>query len=179
MKEVKSSRSLHNIQGRAIAQAVSCWLPTTATRVRSRVWSSGIYGGHSSVGAGFLLILRFPLPILIPPVASQSSSPIIWGQKWPQYKGLSPTPLAIKKNRLCSTQNGPHRKRLIQQFFSALGTSLPSCYLTTIRGYVDPQIHTPSNSSLVCIRCSGNVFTEPLPSNSMRDTIYRVFAQKW
>jgi hypothetical protein len=28
-----------------------------------------------------------------------------------------------------------------------------------------------NNSSIVaCIRCSGNVFTEPLPSNEMRDT---------
>jgi hypothetical protein len=32
--------------GRAIAQAVSRWLPTTAARVRSRVWSSGICGGQ-------------------------------------------------------------------------------------------------------------------------------------
>jgi hypothetical protein len=33
--------------GRAIAQAVSRWLPTAAARVRSRVWSSGICGGQS------------------------------------------------------------------------------------------------------------------------------------
>jgi hypothetical protein len=30
--------------GRAIAQAVSRWLPTAAARVRARVWSSGICG---------------------------------------------------------------------------------------------------------------------------------------
>jgi hypothetical protein len=46
--------------GRAIAQAVSCWLPTTAAWVRARVWSSGIYGGQSGAGAGFLRVLQFP-----------------------------------------------------------------------------------------------------------------------
>jgi hypothetical protein len=52
--------------GGAIAQAVSRWLPTAAARVRSRVWSSGICGGQSGVGAGFLRVLRFPLLIFIP-----------------------------------------------------------------------------------------------------------------
>jgi hypothetical protein len=41
-------------QGRAIAQVVSRWLPTKVARVRSRVWSSGISGGQSGAGAGFL-----------------------------------------------------------------------------------------------------------------------------
>jgi hypothetical protein len=53
--------------GRAIAQAVSRWLPTAAARVRARVWSSWICGGQSGAGAGFLRVLRFPLPIFIPP----------------------------------------------------------------------------------------------------------------
>jgi hypothetical protein len=86
--------------GRAIAQAVSRWLPTAAARVRSRVWSSGIWGGQSGAGAGFLRVLRFPLPIFIPPLLHNhshlSSEAGSIGQKWPQYKGLSPTPLAIK-----------------------------------------------------------------------------------
>jgi hypothetical protein len=64
---------------RAIVQAVSRWHPTAAARVRSRVWSSGICGGQSGVGAGILRVLRFPLPIFIPPIAPQSPSPIIWG----------------------------------------------------------------------------------------------------
>jgi hypothetical protein len=55
--------------GRAIAQAVSRWLPTAAARVRARVWSSGICGGQSGAEAGFLRVLRFPLPILIPPIS--------------------------------------------------------------------------------------------------------------
>jgi hypothetical protein len=46
---------LMSMYGRAIAEAVSRWLPTEATRVQSRVWSSGICGGQSGVGAGFSL----------------------------------------------------------------------------------------------------------------------------
>jgi hypothetical protein len=53
-------------EGRAIAQAVSRWLLTAAARVRSRVWSSEICGGQSGAVAGFLRVLRFPLPIFIP-----------------------------------------------------------------------------------------------------------------
>jgi hypothetical protein len=55
------------VHGRAITQAVSRWLPTTAAEVRSRVWSSGTCDGQSGTGAGFLQVLRFPLPIFIPP----------------------------------------------------------------------------------------------------------------
>jgi hypothetical protein len=47
-------------RGRAIAQAVSRWLSTAAARVQTRVWSSGICGGQSGAGAGFLRVLRFP-----------------------------------------------------------------------------------------------------------------------
>jgi hypothetical protein len=61
------------LAGRAIAQAVSRWLPTAAARVRSRVWSSGICGGQSGAGVGFLRVLRFSLPIFIPPNNSPSS----------------------------------------------------------------------------------------------------------
>jgi hypothetical protein len=77
--------------GHAIAQAASRWFPTAAARVRAWVWSCGIWGGQSGAGAGFLRVLRFPLPIFIPPIAPQSPSSIIWGlyctigQKWPHY----------------------------------------------------------------------------------------------
>jgi hypothetical protein len=50
----------HKIIGRAIAQAVSSWLSVAKARVRARVWSCGICGGHSSVGEGLLRVLRFP-----------------------------------------------------------------------------------------------------------------------
>jgi hypothetical protein len=40
-----------------------------------KVWSSGICGGQSGAGAGFLRLLRFPLPIFIPPNSPSSQSP--------------------------------------------------------------------------------------------------------
>jgi hypothetical protein len=61
------------LEGRAMAQAVSRWLPTAVARVRSQVKSCGIRGGQSGTGARFLRVLRFPLPILIPPTAPHSS----------------------------------------------------------------------------------------------------------
>jgi hypothetical protein len=61
-----------HVTGRAIAQAVSRWLPTAAARVRARVWSCGFCAGQSGAGAGFLRVLRFLLPIFIPPFAPQS-----------------------------------------------------------------------------------------------------------
>jgi hypothetical protein len=75
----------HSCQGCAIAQAVRRWLPTAAARVRARVWSSGICGGQSGAGAGFLRVLRFALQIFIPPNSPSSQSPGAGtiGQKWP------------------------------------------------------------------------------------------------
>jgi hypothetical protein len=58
----------------AMAEAVSRWLPTASARVQSRVWSSGICGVQSGVTAGFLRVLRFPLPF-IPPNSPSSQSP--------------------------------------------------------------------------------------------------------
>jgi hypothetical protein len=88
------------LRGCAIAQAVSCWLSTAAARVWARVWSCGICGGQSGAGAGFLQVLRFPLPILIPPIAPQWPSSIIWGlYNRPEVatvpSGLSPTTVII------------------------------------------------------------------------------------
>jgi hypothetical protein len=60
-------------QGLAIAQVVSCRLPMAETRVRSQVRLCGICGGQSGTGVGFLRVLRFPLPILIPLNAPYSS----------------------------------------------------------------------------------------------------------
>jgi hypothetical protein len=71
--QLKKNLAVSLMGGRAIAQAVSRWLPNAAARARSWVWSSEI------CGAGFLRVLRFPLPIFIPPIAPHSPSPIIWG----------------------------------------------------------------------------------------------------
>jgi hypothetical protein len=51
--------------GRAVAQAVSRW-------ARVRVLAAcGVCDGQSGAGAGFLRVLRFPLPI-IPPISPSS-----------------------------------------------------------------------------------------------------------
>jgi hypothetical protein len=52
---------------RAVAQAVSRWLPTAAARVRVQA-ACGVCGGKSGNRTGFLRVLRFPLPI-IPPIS--------------------------------------------------------------------------------------------------------------
>jgi hypothetical protein len=60
----KSFEVLINVfQGRAVAQAVSRWFPTAAARVCVRA-ACGVCGGQSGMGAGFLRVLRFPLPII-------------------------------------------------------------------------------------------------------------------
>jgi hypothetical protein len=63
---------LYFLLGRAIAQAVIHWLPAAAARVRSRVWSSGFCDGQNGSGAGVLRVLRFLLPIFIPPNSPSS-----------------------------------------------------------------------------------------------------------
>jgi hypothetical protein len=61
--------------GRAIVQAVSRWLPATEARVRPWVSSIGICGGQSGAGAGFLRLLRFPMPVFISLNYPSSQSP--------------------------------------------------------------------------------------------------------
>jgi hypothetical protein len=61
---------LGSMEGRAVAQAVRRWLPTAAARVRVRA-ACGVCGEQSGIGAGFLRVLRFPLPI-IPPISPPS-----------------------------------------------------------------------------------------------------------
>jgi hypothetical protein len=72
----------------------------TMSQLVAQVRSRGICGGQSGAGAGFLRVLRFPLPIFIPPIAPQSPSSIIRG--WYNRpvvaavpSGLSLTPLII------------------------------------------------------------------------------------
>jgi hypothetical protein len=78
-KELETRYILHYYYGRGIAQAVSRRLPTAAARFRALVWSSGICGGQNGTGEGFLRVLQFPLPILIPPTASHPSSIVrVW-----------------------------------------------------------------------------------------------------
>jgi hypothetical protein len=69
---------IHADTGHAIAQVVSHRLHTVAAQVRARVRSCGVCGRQSGIVVGSLQVLLFPLPIVIPPTAPQSSS-ITWG----------------------------------------------------------------------------------------------------
>jgi hypothetical protein len=46
----------------------------TVSGIRAHVTSCGICGGQIGSGGGFFRLLRFPLPIFIPPTALHSSS---------------------------------------------------------------------------------------------------------
>jgi hypothetical protein len=61
-------------RGSAVAQAVSCWLPTVAAQVHVRA-ACGVCGGQSGIGTGFHRVQQFPLPI-IPPISPSSWSPV-------------------------------------------------------------------------------------------------------
>jgi hypothetical protein len=107
MHNLCSDTSLTYAEGRAIAQPVSCRLPTAAARVRAQVRSCGICGERSGTVTDFLRVLWFPLPIFIPPTAPHSSS-IVRGwysrpisgirTKWTQSH---PIPRKIKKLSSC------------------------------------------------------------------------------
>jgi hypothetical protein len=105
--ETHRSRSIYiyiYMKCRPFSQALSRWLPIAAAWVRARVWSSGICGGRSGAGVGFLLVLRFPLPIFIPPnsISSQSPGAGKIGQKWLTCRvdlvWTPPPTMRIKKN---------------------------------------------------------------------------------
>jgi hypothetical protein len=70
-------------------------------------------------------------------------------------------------------RHGPHRKRSLQIFFVA---AEHLHWVLNWQRYDDTQTNALNNSSMVAyILCWGNLFTEPLPSNERRDTLYRCF----
>jgi hypothetical protein len=92
--------------GRVSAQAISRWLPTVAARVPAGSGQVGFVVDKVALGS-FLRVLRFPLPIFIPPNSPSSHSPGAGpiGQKWPTcrvdtvWTPASPPPLCELKKR--------------------------------------------------------------------------------
>jgi hypothetical protein len=64
----------YTMYSRAVAQAVSRRLPTSAAWFQAQVVSCWVSGGQSGAGAGFLLVLPFSVPI-IPPTAHTHHRP--------------------------------------------------------------------------------------------------------
>jgi hypothetical protein len=88
-----------------MAQAASRRLPTAAPLVRAQLRLCGICGGQSDSRGGFLILLRFPPPIHIPPATPHSSS-VIQGwynrpKHWPMYQvdSVSPHPKKLENLR--------------------------------------------------------------------------------
>jgi hypothetical protein len=127
------AQKLSKSESRAISQAVSRRLHTAAARVRAQIRSRKICGGQCGTGAGFLRVLRFPLPILIPPTVPHSSSIIRGWYNRPNSgadvpSGLSLTPpQETKKKKLSKSQCYTPSSELfiIEMWVSFLG------YLTT------------------------------------------------
>jgi hypothetical protein len=92
--------------GRAVAQAVSRLL-------RAQPRSCGIFDEQSDTGAGFLLVPRFPLPILIPP--NDPYSCIIRG--W--YNG------PISGRRTKWTESQPTSRNKLQAYLGDIAGSVP------------------------------------------------------
>jgi hypothetical protein len=139
-----------------------------AARVRSWVWTSGICGGQSGAGAGFLQVLRFPLPILIPPTAPQSPSPIIWG--WynrPEVAAVQgtrshPTYLLThgaepfwRSRQFCSYS------RISRHFMGPEG-SLPCSQEPSTGTYTEPDLSNPYHPMLQAGRSEVRVFSVDL-----------------
>jgi hypothetical protein len=126
---------------RAIARAVSRRLPTAAARVRARVRSCRIFSGQSDTGAGFLRVLRFPLPIRIPPTAPHPSSSIIWG-----WYNRPNGDWSTKWTQSHPTKNNKKNISYYAQIFSSLHYTVDSnillyflIYLAYIKRYCDGE----------------------------------------
>jgi hypothetical protein len=106
---------LRVVPGCAIAQAVSRRFPAAVDRLRSWAKSCGICGEQSRTGRCILRVLRFPLPILIPPSSPYSSIIRGW-YNGPAYQvdSVSPYPKKIKKTTssfALSSSFSPHHQQ--------------------------------------------------------------------
>jgi hypothetical protein len=70
-------KTVTNKYGRAIVRRLLAGLPPRRPGFQVRSGHMGFVVDKVALGAGFLQVLRFPLPILIPPTAPHSSSSII------------------------------------------------------------------------------------------------------
>jgi hypothetical protein len=128
----------------------------------------GFCGGQSSAGVGFLRVLRFPLPIFIPPIAPKSI--LIYQRglynrpKWPQYQGLRclgtpshPTnntknmwdlpPIIQKICEIWISQGGNHTTVLSSKMWYSVWYFL---YVTFRTDFMIPSSWQNSNHTVTC-----------------------------
>jgi hypothetical protein len=102
LHSINIQTSFRSNSGRAIPEVVSRWLPTAAVLSSRLGLASEICGGQSGVVAGFLRVLRFPLPKpFILPTSPLSQTPgTVNGRsaEWTQY-GLHPQCPSKKKKK--------------------------------------------------------------------------------
>jgi hypothetical protein len=171
--------------------ALSLWRENGSV-VYNCCWSmpAQSFSGPSLVEpAAIFYYLKFEISFFVAPTSRRATVEVFHPAStrdtaWTKNFGKKLTPYCH------STRHGPHRKWYLQHLFLSMRTSLPSFYIITSDVYTDRPIHSPllrhgryrndssNNSSTIiaCIRCRWNVFTEPLPSNEMSNTIYRAFA---
>jgi hypothetical protein len=130
-------------------QAVSRRLPTAVTQVRS-CW---IYGVQSGNQAGFLRIIQFPLPILIPPTSARSL--IILSSRYWQRRLVTNSrfgPETALPSSFCNFNYVPKFEEFIV-FWDVTLCSIVETYRRNRRAYCPPhlqgrrasegQVHTP------------------------------------
>jgi len=84
---------IHTYMSRAITQTVCLLFLTAEDRVQSQGITRGICGGQSGIGAGFLTVLWFSLPIIISLIFGMNQSSPSSSGAGAIAKILSPIPL--------------------------------------------------------------------------------------
>jgi hypothetical protein len=153
--------------------------PQRWSRFDSR--SCGICGELSGAGAGFLRVLRFPLPILIPPTAPHWSSIVRgWYNRnlWPTYQVDSVSPHLKKTKRekdgpsppYCNSIRNTLDERLLWhstwRWSQSLGTQghqilRPTSCRITLKVLCNGQMSTPDEAQQRItkqqVQCGGNL----------------------
>jgi hypothetical protein len=100
-------------EGRAIAQAVSRWLPNVAVRGSRPGRHVGFCGGQSGAEAGFLRVLRFPLPNSFHQLLQKIIFNIINQDMYNRPNGQTSMAAVQGPNRHLGTQDRPRETEIL------------------------------------------------------------------
>jgi hypothetical protein len=105
----------------------------------------GFCGGQSGAGAGFLRVLRFPLPIFIPPIAPQSPSTIMWGRYCRPVVAAVPSGLSLTPTNAVRTTVAIQRPRDRRMYKALCGQRVGK--------HVPAATYTSSTIEELCFLC--------------------------